>query len=84
MHSDFNLPKDRPAWFNHVLYNPSGQRVMFFCRIQKQDGKGFLTSLWTINRDGSDLKRQIPYRTERKDLAGQISSRREIQRVDQV
>lgn len=59
--SDYDLPKNKPAWFNHVLYNPSGERMFFFCRIQRQDGRGFLTSLWTVNKDGSDLQNQVPF-----------------------
>ncbi len=54
------FPSDRPAWFNHVLFNPSGERLLFFCRVRKEK-KGFLTSLWTVNKDGSDLRCQIPF-----------------------
>lgn len=54
------FPTDRPAWFNHVLYNPSGERLLFFCRVRKEK-KGFLTSLWTVNADGTDLACQIPF-----------------------
>ena len=59
--SEYDLPKGRPAWFNHVLYNPSGNRMLFFGRIQSQNGSGFLTSLWTVNSDGSDLQNQVPF-----------------------
>ena len=54
------FPKDRPAWFNHVLYNPSGERLLFFCRVRKEK-KGFLTSLWTVNADGTELRCPIPF-----------------------
>ena len=54
------FPSDQPAWFNHVLFNPSGERLLFFCRVRKEK-KGFLTSLWTVNKDGSDLRCQIPF-----------------------
>lgn len=54
------LPLNQPAWFNHVLYNVTGERLLFFCRIKKEE-QGFLSSLWTINKDGSDLQCQIPF-----------------------
>lgn len=47
------------AWFNHVLFNTDGTRVLFFCRIRIDNG--FLSSLWTVNPDGSDLEMQIPF-----------------------
>lgn len=46
-------------WFNHVIFNTDGTRLLFFCRIQ-QPGR-FLDSLWTVNRDGSELECQIDY-----------------------
>ena len=52
------------TWFNHVMVNPSGTRIFFFCRsrLAKQTKEsGFVTSLWTINPDGSDLQCQIPF-----------------------
>lgn len=47
------------AWFNHVLFNTDGTRVLFFCRVRH--GKGFYSSLWTVNPDGTDLEMQIPF-----------------------
>ena len=47
------------AWFNHVLFNTDGTRLLFFCRVRQE--KGFYTSLWTVNPDGSDLEMQIPF-----------------------
>ena len=50
------------AWFNHVLFNTDGTRIMFFCRfryIEEPRIQG--TSLWTVNPDGSNLKCQIPF-----------------------
>ena len=47
------------TWFNHVLFNPDGTRILFFCRVRV--GKAFFTSLWTVNPDGSDLELQIPF-----------------------
>ena len=55
---DMNIP-DGLAWFNHVLFNTDGTRVLFFCRIRH--GEGFLSSLWTVNPDGSNLAPQIPF-----------------------
>jgi len=47
------------TWFNHVLFNTDGTRVLFFCRIRIDNG--FLSSLWTVNPDGTDLEMQIPF-----------------------
>ena len=47
------------AWFNHVLFNTDGSRLLFFCRVRAENGHR--TSLWTVNPDGSDLEMQIPY-----------------------
>ena len=48
------------AWFNHVLFNTDGSRLLFFCRIRKPGG-GHYSSLWTVNADGTGLACQIPY-----------------------
>lgn len=47
------------TWFNHVLFNTDGTRLLFFCRVRRETG--FYTSLWTVNPDGSDLEMQIPF-----------------------
>ena len=47
------------TWFNHVLFNTDGTRVLFFCRVRHE--KGFYSSLWTVNPGGSDLAVQIPF-----------------------
>ncbi|MCY3742005.1 MAG: hypothetical protein OXH00_13400 [Candidatus Poribacteria bacterium] len=47
------------TWFNHVLFNTDGTRLLFFCRVRAETG--FYTSLWTVNPDGSDLEMQIPF-----------------------
>ena len=47
------------TWFNHVLFNTDGTRLLFFCRVRQETG--FYTSLWTANPDGSDLEMQIPF-----------------------
>ncbi len=48
-----------PAWFNHVYFNPEGTRVLFVCRVKT--GEKWLTSLWSVNPDGSELELQIPF-----------------------
>jgi hypothetical protein len=53
--------QDRRAWFNHVLFNTDGTRILFFCRVNRQGG--LYTSLWTVNPDGSHLECQIPFRS---------------------
>ena len=47
------------TWFNHVLFNTDGTRLLFFCRVRQETGH--CTSLWTVNPDGSDLEMQIPF-----------------------
>lgn len=47
------------TWFNHVLFNTDGTRVLFFCRVRQDNG--FYSSLWTVNPDGTDLEMQIPF-----------------------
>ena len=47
------------TWFNHVLFNTDGTRLLFFCRVRWETG--FYSSLWTVNLDGSDLEMQIPF-----------------------
>ena len=47
------------TWSNHVLFNTDGTRLLFFSRVRQE--KGFYTSLWTVNPDGSDLEMQIPF-----------------------
>ena len=47
------------TWFNHVLFNTDGTRLLFFCRVRRE--KGHYTSLWTVNPDGTDLEMQIPF-----------------------
>lgn len=59
-HSNLNPVDCGMTWFNHIMFNPSGDRIFFFCRI-RGSGKGFRTSLWTVNPDGSDLQCQIPF-----------------------
>ena len=52
------------TWFNHVMINPSGTRVFFFCRSRLSTpvhGSNFITSLWTVNPNGSNLQCQIPF-----------------------
>ncbi|MEM7033680.1 MAG: hypothetical protein AAF629_29305 [Chloroflexota bacterium] len=57
-----NVPEllDQPHWFNHVVFNTDGRRLLFFCRIAHSSG-GHVSSLWTVNPDGSALECQIPF-----------------------
>ena len=48
------------AWFNHVMFNTDGSRLLFFCRYRHPDGST-RSSLWTVNPDGSDLQLQIGF-----------------------
>jgi hypothetical protein len=58
-HPAFHFAINGLLWFDHVLYNPSGKRMLFFCRIKT--GKNWASSLWTVNRDGTNLQCQIPF-----------------------
>ena len=58
-HVDEKRFSGKRTWFNHVHFNIDGTRILFFCRIRLETG--FLTSLWTVNPDGSDLECQIPF-----------------------
>jgi hypothetical protein len=48
------------AWFNHVLFNTDGSRLLFFCRTRLAEGH--FSSLWTVNPDGSGLQCQISFK----------------------
>ena len=49
------------VWFNHVMFNTDGSRVMFLCRMRRAGHRGMVTSLWTVRPDGSELSRQIGF-----------------------
>lgn len=69
------LPQETagPAWFNHILYNPDGSRLLFLCRLVKASG-GFLTSMWSANTDGSELTCLIPFGRRVSHFAWQDST----------
>jgi len=48
------------AWFNHILFNTDGTRILFFCRAKKENR--WYSSLWTASPDGTDLQCQIPFK----------------------
>ena len=52
------------TWFNHVLFNTDGTRLLFFF-VEYVRKTGFYTSLWTVNPDGSDLEMQNSVRLSR-------------------
>lgn len=47
------------AYFHHVFFNPSGTRLVFFCRVTRDEG--WYTSLWSMNTDGTDVRLLIDY-----------------------
>jgi hypothetical protein len=54
------LPYSRqPHWFNHVVCNPGGTRLLFFSRVKLS--KKHLTSVWVANTDGTELQCLIDY-----------------------
>lgn len=54
-------PPSGLVWFNHVVFNPDGSRVLFLCRMRRPAGQGLRTSLWTVRPDGSELSLQIDF-----------------------
>jgi len=52
-------PPSGRVWFNHVMFNTDGSRLLFFCRIRT--ARGHRSSLWTVNPDGSELAMQIDF-----------------------
>ena len=40
---------------NHITFSPGNRRMLFLVRTFPQDGKGWLTGLGTIDRDGSEF-----------------------------
>ena len=54
-------PPSGLVWFNHVMFNTDGSRVMFLCRMRRAGGQGLRTSLWTVRPDGSELSLQIGF-----------------------
>jgi len=48
-----------PAWLNHVYYNPSGNRIIFMCRVNRPPA--WRHSLWSVGLDGSDLRLLLDY-----------------------
>ena len=59
--SPAETPRGGLAWFNHVTFNTDGTRLLFFCRIKKENERGFYTSVWSVNPDGTELERQIGF-----------------------
>ena len=63
--ANISLPKiysDHLVWFNHVMFNTDGSRLLFFCRVLRTDGQRFLDSLWTVCPDGSELSLEISFK----------------------
>ena len=54
-------PPSGLVWFNHVMFNTDGSRVLFLCRMKRAAGQGLCTSLWTVRPDGSELSQQIGF-----------------------
>ena len=52
-------PPEGRAWFNHVYFNTNRTRILFLYRAGEGEGIR-ITSMWTVNTDGSDLELQIP------------------------
>lgn len=52
--------KDDMIWFNHVLFNPAGDRLFFLARFKSPVGP-LISASYTVATDGSDLRCVVPY-----------------------
>lgn len=46
------------AWFNHTLFSRNGSKIFWLSR--QMQGKSRITTSFTVNKDGSDLRRCFP------------------------
>lgn len=46
------------AWFNHTLFSRKGSKIFFLSRQKENDIR--ITTAFTVNKDGTDLKRCFP------------------------
>jgi hypothetical protein len=46
------------AWINHTLFSRNGSKVFWLCR--QRENEGWLTTAFTVNRDGTKLQRCFP------------------------
>lgn len=58
----YPILKERDMWFNHTVFNPSGNRFLFLARTRGVKNK-LDSSMFTANLDGSDLRQVLPYGT---------------------
>ena len=52
----------RHMWFNHTVFNPSGNRFLFLARSWNEKNN-LDSAMYTANTDGTDLKMVIPFGT---------------------
>ena len=50
----------KPMWFNHVVFSHDDSRVFFLARVM-DDTDRIVSSAFTVNPDGTDLRQVIPY-----------------------
>jgi hypothetical protein len=55
-------PNVSEMWFDHVGLSPDNKRIFILARFKKFGG-GLITSMWTVNTDGSDLYKMVDYYT---------------------
>jgi hypothetical protein len=48
-------------WINHTMFNTDGTRVSFLGRSPRREGKGWVTAVYTVNPDGSELRTVLGY-----------------------
>jgi hypothetical protein len=58
----YPLLKERDIWFNHSVFSPSGNRVLFLARTRNAKNK-LDSSMFTVNIDGTDVKQVLPFGT---------------------
>jgi hypothetical protein len=59
--SEYETQKGGIAWFNHIAFNTVGSRLLFFLRIKLPGPQNHLTSVWSVDPDGGDLRCQIGF-----------------------
>lgn len=48
-------------WINHTMFNTDGTRISFLGRSPRREGKGWVTAVYTVNPDGSELRTVLGY-----------------------
>jgi len=53
--------KEKHMWIEHAEFNSDASRLLFLPRTRGEAGRKLETGLYTIGRDGKDMRKVIPY-----------------------